>query len=196
MKYIVSLLIVSLSVGQALFPNFSTVLSANTLTGAHGINFGMSQEQVIQIMQDKHQLAPEQTLLWDNYIILRFRNFPGSHFFRLRLSIHPQQGVFSIEEEIRIRWDLQKPDRDNLNRHQERVNRVLNRLRGNYGNEVFLEPVDLNSRFKKTDFVTATWFFEKNRWIHVIYEPQDWELFPELNKIFVIYRDSNRDSQD
>lgn len=193
MKHRVSLWIIFLSVGFLFFPDFSTLQAADTLAGAHGINFGMSQEQVIQIMQDRYHLAPDHTLSRDNYALLRFKNFPGS---RLRLFIHPQQGVFSIEEEIPIRWDLQKPDRDNLDRHQRRVNTVLNRLRGKYGNEVFLEPADLSDRFIEADFVMATWFFEQNRWIHVIYEPQDWHLFPELNRIVVIYRDSNRDPRE
>ena len=196
MGSLVTFMLLLLPIGQMFPHDIPDTVKGNTLSGAYGVHFGMSQDDVLQTMRDQYNLEPDRKFSTDNYIILEFEKVPGSRIHRLRIFIHPQNGVFVIEEEIKIRWDLQQADRDNLEHHQKRLNGVLKRLRRQYGEEVFLEETDLDSRFAKDDFVTTTWSFAKNRWIHVIYEPQDWELYPELNKIIVIYRDSDRDPRD
>ena len=67
---------------------------------------------------------------------------------------------------------------------------VLSRLRSNYGEEDLLEETVLNNQESKFRHVTASWKFADKKWIHVIYEPQDWTLYPELIKIIIIYRSS------
>ncbi|MEE9166799.1 MAG: hypothetical protein V3U24_04970 [Candidatus Neomarinimicrobiota bacterium] len=170
-----------------------TTETAQLLVGAYGIHFGTAQEDVIQSLSDEHDVQSVQKISREVYTVLEFPDFPLSGISKLRVFVHPEEGVFWIEEEIGLRWDLQRRDQDNLEYHQRRLEEILGRLSREYGNEVVHEDTNLGGRFEKNDFVRATWTFPENRWIHVIYEPQDWELFPERNKILVIYRDSSRD---
>jgi len=196
METFISLMLFLLPLGQILPTDTSTAVEMNTLVGAYGVHFGMDQQKVVQTIKDQYKLKPDRKVSREDYIILEFGKIPRKLIHQLRVFIHSKNGVFAIEEEIKLRWNLQQTDLDNLENHQKRLDRILSQLRSQFGNEVFLEDVDLRSRFKKDDFVTATWSFAENHWIHVIYEPQDWELFPEINKIIIIYRDSNRDPRD
>ena len=181
-------------------PNSHLCLAAptaefDTLSGTEGVSFGMSQKEVIQSIIDGRHFKPGKRLGRPEYTVLEFnrrekRSYPLDG---IRVFVHPEDGVFWIEEEIDLRWNLQRPARDNREDHQMQLTRVLGKLRNRYGREELYEETDPGSRFAKDDFVTATWSFPDHRWVHVIYEPQDWGIHPEMNKILVIYRDSGRD---
>lgn len=169
------------------------VIQSSSLDGAHGIAFGMAQEQVIEIMGTRYKLKPAEGFLRDEFDVLVFKKVPQSSVDGLRVFINPRSGVFWIEEEVLLRWNLQKDDQDNLENHTRSLHRVLGQLKRRYGKEALSERTDITSRFLKNDFVKATWLFKENRWIHVIYEPQDWEITPEINKVIVIYHDPSLD---
>ncbi|MCH8068490.1 MAG: hypothetical protein IID16_04335 [Candidatus Marinimicrobia bacterium] len=162
-----------------------------------GISFGSTEEEVIKTLQTDHNEIPNRMYQQNGYRILEYRNWGkkmGS-FDKLRIMIHPSEGVFSVEEEIYLIWDLQKQDEENKERHLKEFNLIIKRLRKLYGREVFLEEPNISRAEKFSDFVSASWFLKDQRWIHLMYEPQDWNIFPELMKIVIIYRDSNRDKR-
>lgn len=173
-----------------------TAVDTGHLDGAYGLRFGMAQEEVIQTLMDRYRLKPSEKLSRNDHVVLEFGRLPRREVSRLRVFVHPEKGVFWIEEEILLRWDLQRGDQDNLEYHERRLERVLNRLRQEYGVETILEETHLGGPYSTNNFATATWSFADSRWIHVIYEPQDWELYPEMFKIVVIYRDSNLDPRE
>ena len=102
----------------------------------------------------------------------------GRRIDQLRIFSGKERGVFAIEEEIFLKWDHQQPDNDNMEAHRTSLEEILNRLRDRYGPENFQEETEIGIRFRETNFVSSSWKFANNRWIHVMYEPQDWELFP------------------
>ena len=112
---------------------------------------------------------------------------------QLRIFSGKERGVFAIEEEIFLKWDHQQPDNDNMEAHRTSLEEILNRLRDRYGPENLQEETEIGVRYRKTNFVSSSWKFANNRWIHVMYEPQDWELFPEMVKIVIVYRDADLD---
>ena len=112
---------------------------------------------------------------------------------QLRIFSGKERGVFAIEEEIFFKWDHQQPDNDNMEAHRTSLEEILNRLRDRYGPENLQEETEIGVRYRKTNFVSSSWKFANNRWIHVMYEPQDWELFPEMVKIVIVYRDADLD---
>ncbi|MCH8011256.1 MAG: hypothetical protein IIA61_04795 [Candidatus Marinimicrobia bacterium] len=162
-----------------------------------GISFGSSEEEVIKTFQTDHNEIPNRMYQQNGYRILEYRNWGKKmcSFDKLRIMIHPSEGVFSVEEEIYLIWNLQKKDEENKERHLKEFNLIIKRLRKLYGREVFLEKPIISRAEKFSDFVSASWFFKDQRWIHLMYEPQDWNVFPELMKIVIIYRDSNRDKR-
>ena len=117
----------------------------------------------------------------------------GRRIDQLRIFFGKERGVFAIEEEIFLKWDHQQPDNDNMKAHRTSLEEILNRLRDRYGPENFQEKTEIGVRYRNTNFVSSSWKFANNRWIHVMYEPQDWELFPEMVKIVIIYRDAGLD---
>lgn len=181
-----------------LFPDSKQDLSAGSFGETiWGISFGANEEEVIKTFQTDHNEIPNRMYQQNGYRILEYRNWGmkmGS-FDKLRIMIHPSEGVFSVEEEIYLIWDLQKKDEENKERHLKEFNLIIKRLRKLYGREVFLEEPNISRSEKFSDFVSASWLFDDHRWIHLMYEPQDWNVFPELMKIVIIYRDSNRDKR-
>ena len=161
------------------------------------VSFGSTEEEVIKTLQTDHNEIPNRMYQQNGYRILEYRNWGkkmGS-FDKLRIMIHPSEGVFSVEEEIYLIWDLQKQDEENKEKHLKEFNLIIKRLRKLYGREVFLEEPNISRAEKFSDFVSASWFLKDQRWIHLMYEPQDWNIFPELMKIVIIYRNSNRDKR-
>ena len=114
---------------------------------------------------------------------------------QLRLFIGNESGLFAVEEEIFLRWDHQRPDSENMEAHRISLKEILNRLKNKYGPQNLLEETEIGVRYRKTNFVSSSWKFANNRWVHVMYEPQDWELFPEMMKIVIIYRDAGLDTR-
>ena len=117
----------------------------------------------------------------------------GRRIDQLRIFSGKERGVFAIEEEIFLKWDHQQPDNDNMKAHRTSLEEILNRLKDRYGPENFQEKTEIGVRYRNTNFVSSSWKFANNRWIHVMYEPQDWELFPEMVKIVDIYRNAGLD---
>lgn len=169
--------------------------STHSLTGVHGIEFGMNKQQIVQRMNDRFKDLSTVEITRENYIIMEFQGVKSEKVrsVDLRFFLVPENGLFQIDEVYILRWDLQRPDRDNLEIHRRVLDQLLVRLRKEHGKEALLEETDLASRFRQEDFVTATWSFPDDRWIHVIYEPQDWSVFPEMNKILVSYRHASAD---
>jgi|TARA_B100000315_G_scaffold260595_1_gene323288 hypothetical protein len=163
------------------------------LHSAYNIPFGSSEELVIQKMAKTFQVEPSITYNRDNYNVLEFYNVKDDYgkINKLRFFVSEPTGVFRIESEFFLRWYLQIPDADNLENHQHFIETVLYNLRKQYGTESIYEPPNITRKFELNDYVTATWQFKNNRWLHLIYETQDWTIWPELSKIIIIYRDSN-----
>ncbi len=161
------------------------------LRGTNEINFGMNREEAVESLPDSKPIIEER----NNLTILEYRRVPSNIGLidKLRIFLTVRDGVFWIEEQFYLKWDLQKEDIANLENHQRELRRVLGRLRKKFGRETLLEPAELDARFREYDSVTATWQLADKRWIHLIFEPQDWGIYPELNKIVIIYRDSERD---
>ena len=131
-----------------------------------------------------------------NYQILSVKSVnisDGRCIDQLRIFSGKERGVFAIEEEIFLKWDHQQPDNDNIEAHRTSLKEILNRLRDRYGPENLQEKTEIGVRYRKTNFVSSSWKFANNRWIHAMYEPQDWELFPEMVKIVIVYRDADLD---
>lgn len=165
------------------------------LDGVHGVRFGMGLTETVQSVLKEYGIRPSRLADTPAAKIVEYENLltSGVRLARLRLFVHPDRGLFWVEEEHALRWNLQRPDAENLEIHRRKLVTVLDNLRSRYGPERLQVEADLSQRFHPDDFVTASWRFPRNRWIHVIYEPQDWWLLPELNTIAVIYRDSARD---
>ena len=70
---------------------------------------------------------------------------------------------------------------------------VMSRLQKKYGKEDLFENTIFGNRESEFRHVSASWRFADKKWIHLIYEPQDWTLYPELIKIIIIYRSSSLD---
>lgn len=169
--------------------------STHSLIEVHGVEFGMNEQQVVERMNNRFKDPPVNEIMSKNYTVIEFRGVKSEKIQsnKLRFFLAPERGVFQIDEVYVLRWDLQRPDRDNLEDHRQRLNQLLRKLRKEYGREALLETTDLESRFRQEDFVTASWTFADNRWVHLIYEPQDWSIFREMNKIIVSYRDASTD---
>lgn len=170
-------------------------LTQETLPGAHGAQFGMGSEEVVESVLKGYGMHPSRQIEGPSGRIVEYDDLktPEGRIATLRLFVHPENGLFWVEEEHVMRWDLQSPDAENLAGHGKMLARLLGILRSRYGPERFMEQTDLSRPFYPEDFVTASWRFAGDRWIHLIFEPQDWSLLPELNNFVVIYRDSARD---
>ena len=167
-----------------------------SLEEIYSLKFGMNRNEVaasVATMSDSTAIDVERT----DYQILSVKsvNFnDGRNIIdQLRIFSGKERGVFAIEEEIFFKWDHQQPDNDNMEAHRTSLEEILNRLRDRYGPENLQEETEIGVRYRKTNFVSSSWKFAKNRWIHVMYEPQDWELFPEMVKIVIVYRDADLD---
>ena len=167
-----------------------------SLEEIYSLKFGMNRNEVaasVATMSDSTAIDVERT----DYQILSVKsvNFnDGRNIIdQLRIFSGKERGVFAIEEEIFFKWDHQQPDNDNMEAHRTSLEEILNRLRDRYGPENLQEETEIGVRYRKTNFVSSSWKFANNRWIHVMYEPQDWELFPEMVKIVIIYRDAGLD---
>ena len=161
------------------------------LWGTNEINFGMNHKDVIALFPDLKPLITKR----GDISILEFKDVPRKkgRIDKLRIFFSNLDRVFWIEEQFYLKWDLQKENITNLENHQREFKRIMVQLRNKYGQENLTEQTEFDKRNRKYDFVTAVWQFENNHWIHVIFEPQDWTVYPELNKIIVIYRDSELD---
>ena len=162
----------------------------------YSLKFGMNRNEVaaaVASMSDSTAIDVERT----DYQILSVKsvNFnDGRNIIdQLRIFSGKERGVFAIEEEIFFKWDHQQPDNDNMEAHRTSLEEILNRLRDRYGPENLQEKTEIGLRYRKPNFVSSSWKFANNRWIHVMYEPQDWELFPEMVKIVIVYRDAGLD---
>ena len=143
----------------------------------------MSDSTAIDVQRKDYQILSVKSVnISDGRCIDQLRIFSGK-----------KRGVFAIEEEIFLKWDHQQPDNENMEAHRTSLEEILNRLRNKYGPENLQEKTEIGVRYRKTNFVSSSWKFANNRWIHVMYEPQDWELFPEMVKIVIIYRDAGLD---
>ena len=167
-----------------------------SLEEIYSLKFGMNRNEVaasVATMSDSTAIDVERT----DYQILSVKsvNFnDGRNIIdQLRIFFGKERGVFAIEEEIFFKWDHQQPDNDNMEAHRTSLEVILNRLRDRYGPENLQEKTEIGVRYRKTNFVSSSWKFANNRWIHVMYEPQDWELFPEMVKIVIVYRDADLD---
>jgi len=167
-----------------------------SLEEIYSLKFGMNRNEVaasVATMSDSTAIDVERT----DYQILSVKsvNFnDGRNIIdQLRIFSGKERGVFAIEEEIFFKWDHQQPDNDNMEAHRTSLEEILNRLRDRYGPENLQEETEIGVRYRKTNFVSSSWKFANNRWIHVMYEPQDWELFPEMVKIVIVYRDADLD---
>ena len=167
-----------------------------SLEEIYSLKFGMNRNEVaasVATMSDSTAIDVERT----DYQILSVKsvNFnDGRNIIdQLRIFSERERGVFAIEEEIFFKWDHQQPDNDNMEAHRTSLEEILNRLRDRYGPENLQEETEIGVRYRKTNFVSSSWKFANNRWIHVMYEPQDWELFPEMVKIVIVYRDADLD---
>ena len=159
------------------------------LESIHSLKFGMKKSEIISQIKkltDSKISTTERNL----HSVLSISMKDNSNFNQLRTFLSKDGGLFAIEEEIFIRWNHQIEDGENLLANKKAMESVLSRLRSNYGEEDLLEETVLNNRESKFRHATASWKFADKRWIHVIYEPQDWTLYPELIKIIIIYRSS------
>ena len=167
-----------------------------SLEEIYSLKFGMNQKEVsaaVATMSDSIAIDVERK----DYQILSVKSVninDGRNIIdQLRIFSGKERGVFAIEEEIFFKWDHQQPDNDNMEAHRTSLEEILNRLRDRYGPENLQEETEIGVRYRKTNFVSSSWKFANNRWIHVMYEPQDWELFPEMVKIVIVYRDADLD---
>ena len=167
-----------------------------SLEEIYSLKFGMNRDEVaaaVAIMSDSTTIDVERK----DYQILSVKSVninDGRNIIdQLKIFSEKERGVFAIEEEIFFKWDHQQPDNDNMEAHRTSLEEILNRLRGRYGPENLQEETEIGVRYRKTNFVSSSWKFANNRWIHVMYEPQDWELFPEMVKIVIVYRDADLD---
>ena len=167
-----------------------------SLEEIYSLKFGMNQKEVsaaVATMSDSTSIDVERK----DYQILSVKSVninDGRNIIdQLRIFSGKERGVFAIEEEIFFKWDHQQPDNDNMEAHRTSLEEILNRLRDRYGPENLQEETEIGVRYRKTNFVSSSWKFANNRWIHVMYEPQDWELFPEMVKIVIVYRDADLD---
>ncbi len=159
------------------------------LESIHSLKFGMKKSEIISQIKkltDSKISTTERNL----HSVLSISMEDNSNFNQLRTFLSKDGGLFAIEEEIFIRWNHQIEDGENLLANKNAMESVLSRLRSNYGEEDLLEETVLNNQESKFRHVTASWKFADKKWIHVIYEPQDWTLYPELIKIIIIYRSS------
>ena len=167
-----------------------------SLEEIYSLKFGMNRDEVsaaVATMSDSTAIDVERK----DYQILSVKSVninDGRNIIdQLRIFSGKERGVFAIEEEIFFKWDHQQPDNDNMEAHRTSLEEILNRLRDRYGPENLQEETEIGVRYRKTNFVSSSWKFANNRWIHVMYEPQDWELFPEMVKIVIVYRDADLD---
>ena len=167
-----------------------------SLEEIYSLKFGMNQKEVsaaVATMSDSIAIDVKRK----DYQILSVKSVninDGRNIIdQLRIFSGKERGVFAIEEEIFFKWDHQQPDNDNMEAHRTSLEEILNRLRDRYGPENLQEETEIGVRYRKTNFVSSSWKFANNRWIHVMYEPQDWELFPEMVKIVIVYRDADLD---
>ena len=167
-----------------------------SLEEIYSLKFGMNQKEVsaaVATMSDSIAIDVKRK----NYQILSVKSVninDGRNIIdQLRIFSGKERGVFAIEEELFFKWDHQQPDNDNMEAHRTSLEEILNRLRDRYGSENLQEETEIGVRYRKTNFVSSSWKFANNRWIHVMYEPQDWELFPEMVKIVIVYRDADLD---
>ena len=167
-----------------------------SLEEIYSLKFGMNRDEVaaaVVTMSDSTAINVERK----DYQILSVKSVninDGRNIIdQLRIFSGKERGVFAIEEEIFFKWDHQQPDNDNMEAHRTSLEEILNRLRDRYGPENLQEETEIGVRYRKTNFVSSSWKFANNRWIHVMYEPQDWELFPEMVKIVIVYRDADLD---
>ena len=168
-----------------------------SLEEIYSLKFGMNRDEVVaagESMSDSAVTEVERK----GYLIFSTRNAKvdkNRNTDQLRLFIGNESGLFAVEEEIFLRWDHQRPDSENMEAHRISLEEILNRLKNKYGPQNLLEETEIGVRYRKTNFVSSSWKFANNRWVHVMYEPQDWELFPEMMKIVIIYRDAGLDTR-
>ena len=166
-----------------------------SLEEIYSLKFGMNRNEVaaaVASMSDSTAIDVQRK----DYQILSVKSVnisDGRRIDQLRIFSGKERGVFAIEEEIFLKWDHQQPDNDNMEAHRTSLKEILNRLRDRYGPENLQEKTEIGLRYRKTNFVSSSWKFANNHWVHVMYEPQDWELFPEMVKIVIIYRDAGLD---
>ena len=167
-----------------------------SLEEIYSLKFGMNRNEVsaaVATMSDSTSIDVERK----DYQILSVKSVninDGRNIIdQLRIFSGKERGVFAIEEEIFFKWDHQQPDNDNMEAHRTSLEEILNRLRDRYGPENLQEETEIGVRYRKTNFVSSSWKFANNRWIHAMYEPQNWELFPEMVKIVIVYRDADLD---
>ena len=156
----------------------------------HSLQFGMGRPDVQAIMEGAGDSAVTVTVR-DDYQILSTKFGGGereNQVNQLRVFVSPKKGLFAVEEEIYLRWDHQQKESENLESHRRALDTALIRLRKKYGREALLEETPIGERHGRFQHVSATWQFAEGSWIHLIYEPQDWALYPELVKIVVVYR--------
>ncbi|MEE2876768.1 MAG: hypothetical protein VX822_03205 [Candidatus Neomarinimicrobiota bacterium] len=158
----------------------------------NNLQFEMTESEALSVMEAATDSAI--TIVdRDTYQILtvKFMQVYGKNRVnQLRAFVSAQKGLFSVEEETFLKWDHQQPESENLEVHRRVLESVLTHLRQQYGDEDLLEETPVGERHGRFQHVTATWQFPDERWIHLIYEPQDWSLYPELVKVVVIYRSS------
>jgi len=168
-----------------------------SLEEIYSLKFGMNRDEVVAAVESMSDSAVTEVER-KGYLIFSTRNAKvdkNRNTDQLRLFIGNESGLFAVEEEIFLRWDHQRPDSENMEAHRISLEEILNRLKNKYGPQNLLEETEIGVRYRKTNFVSSSWKFANNRWVHVMYEPQDWELFPEMMKIVIIYRDAGLDTR-
>ena len=168
-----------------------------SLEEIYSLKFGMNRDEVVAVVESMSDSAVTEVER-KGYLIFSTRNAKvdkNRNTDQLRLFIGNESGLFAVEEEIFLRWDHQRPDSENMEAHRISLEEILNRLKNKYGPQNLLEETEIGVRYRKTNFVSSSWKFANNRWVHVMYEPQDWELFPEMMKIVIIYRDAGLDTR-
>ncbi len=155
----------------------------------HSLKFGMKESEVISQIKKLTKTAISTTER-DSYKILKISLKENPNFNELRVFLSKDKGLFAIEEQIFFKWDHQIDDEKNLTENKNIMESVINLLRSKYGKENLLEETILDNRESNFRYVTASWKFANKEWAHVIYEPQDWTLYPEKIKIIILFRNS------
>ena len=164
----------------------------------HALQFGMDSPELQTVMDAAGDSAVTVTER-DRYQILLVKILREKRTDRpsqIRAFVSREKGLFAVEEEIFLKWDHQQEEKNNLESHRRAMDAVLTRLREKHGRESLLEDTPFGKQYIRFQHVTATWRFTDNGWIHLIYEPQDWALYPELVKIVVIYRSESFDPRE
>lgn len=162
------------------------------LETVHSLKFGMKESEVISQIKkltDNDISTTERNL----YSVLRISLKDNSNFNQLRAFLSQTRGLFAIEQELFIYWNHQIDNQENHEALKDTIGSVMNRLQKKHGKEDLFEDIIFGNRKSEFRHVSASWRFADDKWIHLIYEPQDWSLYPELMKIVVVYRNSSLD---